>query len=247
MMPFASRFVSRKTFLGRLSDEEMDLIFSDTSPMKISQNAHRITVQDRPVGMLYVITAGFAKILRSASPSSEDQLVDVYGPGDVVGLGEVLFGVQSHTTCLLFGGEVEVVAISSDKFVRLWQTCKGVESVVAHTLFRQIRSRDEISSLRHVPEKVDRIDMFMTHLAEKFGERRGSKVMVDMPLTKNDIAAALGQTVGQLRPAFKELEDSRRLGLWSRHFYLNDEGRSRSTKSIISPIERRFHISHTEF
>ncbi|MDO5701487.1 MAG: Crp/Fnr family transcriptional regulator [Bowdeniella nasicola] len=141
---------------------------------------------------LYVIASGRAKAVRS-DPEGVDTIVSVLGPGDLCGslwhLGETGYAesVQAlHTTCAL--------RISVEDFRRLLVDYPQVAVSAFDEVSRQLRDVGDVLAKTSTGTVTERVAHALCRLAEKFGESSADGLLLQLPLTRADLAAMTGAT-----------------------------------------------------
>jgi CRP-like cAMP-binding protein len=146
----------------------------------------------QPATHLFVLAAGRMKVIRSAL-DGQDVLVDIVTPGGLFGtlssLGDTTYSdtAQALTvSCAL--------RISADEFRNVLRAHPGVALTVlddvAHRLEQAHQSVRRLSgcSIRQ------RVAATLLALADKLGQPHGDATLLQLPLTRSDLAAMTGTT-----------------------------------------------------
>ena len=164
-----------------------------------------------PPTAAYIVTAGRVKRVKH-SDVGKDIILEVVGPGELLGEMAVLSD-QPHDTSAQALDEVTAWRIGAGDFRRLAADSfagLALAGVVITTLSRRLReAQDEIRGL--AVERVERrIARTLLKLARTVGHREGRTLIVDLSLTRQDIAEMTGSTV---ETAIRVMSQWRREGI----------------------------------
>ena len=141
---------------------------------------------------LYVVAAGQVKLLRH-SLTGQDVLLDVLQPGDYFGSFSPLADerypdtAQAHTA-------VCVLSINAEAFHTLLKRYPLVALKVLDITARRLRETREIVRQLSTDSVEQRIAAVLLKLAEKLGEVSNEVVLIQMPLSRVDLAQMTGTT-----------------------------------------------------
>jgi CRP-like cAMP-binding protein len=157
-----------------------------------------------PAGYLYVVAAGKVKLMRHTR-SGKDVLLDLLEPGEFFGglspLPDETYAetAQAHTS-------VCTLRIDKDAFRSILtskpQVALGVLEITAgrlqaaHERVRQLSAY----SVEH------RIAFTLLKLAEKFGEKQPGRVLIQTPLSRDDLAEMTGTTTESASRAISQFQ-----------------------------------------
>ncbi len=143
-----------------------------------------------PAVSLYVVAAGKVKLARTAE-TGRTVVLGVIGPGDFFGtlsaLGDRVYPdyAVAHTGCC-------VLAVAGADFQailrRYPQTANATLEIVAARLASMHELVEQLSA--HPAEQ--RIASTLLALADKLGEKQGKSILIQMPLSRQDLAEMTG-------------------------------------------------------
>jgi CRP/FNR family transcriptional regulator, nitrogen oxide reductase regulator len=145
-----------------------------------------------PASRLYVVAAGKVKMLRHTL-SGQDVLLEILTPGELFGtlaaLGETHYPAtaQALTTCC-------VLAIDAGDFQRILQRFPSVALRVLDVTAARLQEAYETIRQLSADSAERRIAALLLKLAEKVGEQRPEGLLLQIPLSRQDIAAMTGAT-----------------------------------------------------
>lgn len=161
-----------------------------------------------PATRLYVVAAGKIKLLRH-SLEGKDVVLEVLGPGDLLGSLAALGDAEYADTAQAQTG-VCVLGIAAEDFQRVLQRYPAVAlKVLELTAARLQGAHDAIRQLSAEPVER-RIAAALLKLAAKLGEQKPEGLLIQMPLSRQDIAAMTGATT---ETASRILSQFRKAGL----------------------------------
>jgi CRP/FNR family transcriptional regulator, nitrogen oxide reductase regulator len=197
------RLLGASPFFARL---EPDQVFALQLSFRQQHYAEgeRIQIAGNPADRLNIVAAGMVKMARP-TPDGQDVLLDFLGPGEHFGsltdLGDSSYqeDVTAHTACCILYTTAEtfrnilkaypVVAISSLEMVarRLRNAQSTIEQLSAYPVEHRVAST-------------------LLHLAEKRGKEQDRGTLIEMPLSRQDIADMTGakvETVSRVMSEFR--------------------------------------------
>ena len=196
--------------LAFLPKSVRDAVLAAAQPVRFVQDETLFHEGD-PSTAAYVITAGQVKRVKH-SDVGKDIILEVVGPGALLGEMAALSD-QPHDTSAQALDEVVAWRIGASDFRRLMSdgfAGPALAAVVIATLSRRLReAQDEIRGL--AVERVERrIARTLLKLARTVGHRQGRTLVLNLTLTRQDIAEMTGTTV---ETAIRVMSQWRREGI----------------------------------
>ncbi|MCE5312271.1 MAG: Crp/Fnr family transcriptional regulator [Nitrospiraceae bacterium] len=141
----------------------------------------------------YVCQSGKVKITK-LSHEGKELIIEIISPGDFFGGFAVIKGFPYPANAVAME-DTSVIRISRQDIISLIEKYPAVMHAIMSNL--GMRVRDFHTSLKSIAlDKVEsRIVSVLLKLAEKSGVQDGADVVIDMRLTKQDIAEMVGTTV----------------------------------------------------
>ena len=170
-------------------DESIVAHFNDGKRLEYSSGETIISGLAEPEGV-YLIKSGFVKAY-SVSHAGHGNLLLIHKAGELLPLPWALDG--AHTTGLFYEAmnDVTVLRVSKDK---LWATM-GHNSWLSQEVFKQAVNIITIYTQRiqtlEFRSARDRIIAELLNLAGRFGETDGKEVLINAPITHQDIADSI--------------------------------------------------------
>lgn len=173
-------------------DESIIAHFSDGLLMHFSNGETIVNGLDEPEG-IYLIKKGFVKAY-SVSQADHGNLLLIHSVGKFIPLPWALDG--AHTTGLFYEAmtDVTVLRASKDKL----RTAMGNNTWLSQEILKQAVSiitayTQRIQALEFRSAR-GRIIAHLLFLAERFGEKHGKTVLINAPITHQDIADSINMT-----------------------------------------------------
>jgi CRP/FNR family transcriptional regulator, nitrogen oxide reductase regulator len=146
-----------------------------------------------PTVKLYVVAEGKVKLLRHA-PTGQEIILDLLLPGEFFGslpiLGEITHTdtAQAHTAgCVLI--------ITGDDFQKILQQYPSVSLTLLEIVSaRLLEAREVIHQLSASPVE-SRLATTLLKLANKLGKEQNNALLIQLPLSRQDLADMTGATV----------------------------------------------------
>lgn len=148
--------------------------------------------EDDPGTAFYIIKSGFVKILKY-SEDGRTTILSILGKGEYFGEMAVIDSTsrsataETLTDCTLF-------VIHKNDFEKLIRTTPTLALQIIHTLSHRLRQADKQIDHLTFQSAQDRIINTFLRLCEQFGTKDGNRIVVDIELTHQDIAALAGTT-----------------------------------------------------
>lgn len=146
-----------------------------------------------PSDWLYIVTHGKVKITK-LSQSGRELILEIISPVDFFGAVAVMRGFPYPANAVAME-HTEVLKISRSNLMRVLDRFPNLMYCIAMNIGDRIKCSHE--ALKNIAiEKVgSRIASLLLKLADKTGVKTDNSVIIDMKLTKQDIAEMVGTTV----------------------------------------------------
>lgn len=189
--PVRLEVLARAPYFAGLSAEEIESLDARMQVRGYEEGTPVYRV-GQPATHLYVLAAGRIKLVRSSLDGSE-VLVDILTPGDLFGsvatMGDATYPDTAQaltTSCAL--------SISAAAFRAVLQERPQVALAVLDDLAGRLEQTRATVRRLAAGDVEQRVASTLLSLAEKVGERRGDAVVLQLPLTRTDLAAMTGTT-----------------------------------------------------
>jgi len=184
--------VNHHDLLGSLPASARDAVVAVARPARFAPD-ETLFHEGEPPAAVYIVAAGQVKRVKH-SDVGKDIILEVVGPGATLGEMAAL-SHQPYDVSAQPLEEVTAWRVGSDDFCQLVASHPALADLVIATVSRRLReAQDEIRSL--TVERVERrIARTLLKLAKTVGHREGRTFVLDLPLTRQDIAEMTGTTV----------------------------------------------------
>ena len=201
-------------------DESIIAHFSDGLRMHFSREETIINGLDEPEGV-YLIKRGFVKAY-SVSQDGHGNLLLIHEAGEFIPLPWALDG--AHTTGLFYEAmtDVTVLRVSKDKL----RAAMGHDAWLAQEIFKQAVGIITVYTQRiqtlEFRSARGRIIAELLSLAERFGKPHGAEIVIDAPITHQDIADSINMTRETASRALEVLFEEGLMGQKDHLFVVRD-------------------------
>ena len=161
-----------------------------------------------PSSWLGVILEGRVKMIKH-SEAGKDVVLDVISPGEMLGEVAAFNGNPYPATAQAMEPTV-VASIYRDDFLRLLKQYPALALKVIEELGRRLREAQETIKSMAVERVERRIARVLLRLAATTGSSSGDSIIIELPLTRQDIAEMVGTTV---ETAIRTMSKFRKRGL----------------------------------
>ena len=154
---------------------------------------------------LYLIATGKVKLTRTASTGRE-VLLDILHGGEYFGSLTIL-GNRCYAETAIAQTDSCILQISKDDFESILAEYPDVTRKVLEAVGQRLAETQEIIKQLSTYTAEQRIASALLRLAHKLGEVRGSDVLIQLPFSRQDLAAMTGsttETVSRVMSRFTE-------------------------------------------
>jgi CRP/FNR family transcriptional regulator, cyclic AMP receptor protein len=184
---------------------------------------HERQAPDRVV----VILAGCVK-LSSTSEEGREIILAIRGPGDLLGELSAIDDEPRSATAITLE-PVEALVVPASDFIRYLEENPRVALLIMRMLSRRLRDADRKRVEFAARDSLSRVATRLMELSERFGDRVGEGLRIDLPITQDELA---GWTGCSRDSVVKALQAMRGLG-WI------ETGRRRITVLDLDALRRR--------
>lgn len=145
-----------------------------------------------PAARLYVVATGKVKQMRH-SLTGQDVLLDILSEGDFFGSLSIL-GDETYPDTVLAQTGICVLSIDSEGFREILQAYPPVALEVLNITGQRLRGAQEAVHQLSAYSVEQRLAYTLLKLMDKLGEAQEVGVLIQMPLSRDDLAAMTGAT-----------------------------------------------------
>jgi CRP/FNR family transcriptional regulator, nitrogen oxide reductase regulator len=153
---------------------------------------------------LYVVAAGKVKLLRHTY-SGKDILLEVLKPGEFFGTLSTL-GEENYSETAAALTSVCTLSIGSAEFRHILERFPPVSVAVLDTLSSRLQEAQDMVHQLSAHTVEQRIAFTLLKLAEKLGERNDVGLLIQMPLSRDDLAMMVGTTTETASRVMSQLQ-----------------------------------------
>lgn len=146
-----------------------------------------------PAVRLYVVAAGKIKLVRHA-PTGQEVVLDLLLPGDFFGSLPVL-GEDTHPDTAVAHTMCCVLTITGDDFQTILGRYPQVSLTVLEMVSQKLREAREIIHQVSASPVESRLAATLLKLAAKLGTPHNGELLIQLPLSRQDLADMTGATV----------------------------------------------------
>jgi CRP/FNR family cyclic AMP-dependent transcriptional regulator len=183
--------ISKIPFFESLAKEDLSRLEPHFREYEFKKNQYLFSQGD-PASKIYVIKSGRVRLLKT-SASGKDMVLEVMVPGQVCG-GATLFG-DMHRNGAQAVEPTTVYGLSRESYDELLSKYPGIaRGIIKYLGAKLMDAHDVIISL--VSSKVEsRIAAVIVRLCENHGTPTDDGILINIRLTRQDIADIVGSTV----------------------------------------------------
>src|SRR4051812_5626070 len=190
--PTAAPVLARVALFASLSDEALREIATAAHAKKLAAGAAFFHEGDR-AGSFYVIERGSVKVTQ-LTPEGHQVVLRVIGRGDAFG-GVAIYGGPSYPVSAEATTDVEALEGPGPVMARLLERYPPLAMNTLRFVAARLHEL-QVQYRQLATEKVERrIARALVRLVQQAGRRIESGVLIDLPLSRDDIAQMTGTTV----------------------------------------------------
>ena len=211
--------LQRVPLLAALSDSDRQALARSASRRRY-RRGDIIFQKDDPGHSLFIVARGSVRIY-VPSTQGADLTLAVLGPGAFFGDLSLLDGRPRSASAAALG-DTNVVILERSDFVAVIRTRPAAVMSVLAVVVRRLRETDEMASDLAFLDVGGRLAKKLLELAATNGVKRQDGVLLDMPITQEELANMIGVTRESVN---RNLSLFRRIGLVAkegRRFVLRD-------------------------
>jgi CRP/FNR family cyclic AMP-dependent transcriptional regulator len=220
----ASR-IAPGSFLGRLNAEERDAVLAIGRECAFPRGAV-ILHQGEPQDRILVLLAGRVKVTRLDGDGRES-LLSIRDPGDV--LGELSFvDGQPRIATITTLEPVHALVTSASRLRRHLETTPRTAVVLLEVVVARFRESTLKRTELGVSDTMGRLAARVLELAERYGTEREGGIDVEVPITRQDLAAWIGASRAGAAEALRQMRELGWIQIDGRRLLVRDLGALRS-------------------
>jgi len=152
----------------------------------------RIYFEGDDASHLYLVAMGKVKLVRNTA-SGREVLLDILHGSEYFGTLTV-FGGRVHTETAIAQTDCCILQISSEDFETVLTEYPDVTRKVLEAVSKRLTESQEVVKQLSAYTVEQRIASTLLRLAGKLGEARGQGVLIQLPFSRQDLAAMTGST-----------------------------------------------------
>ena len=176
----------------KAKEEDLETYFNDGRTLKYEKGETIINGLDEPDGV-YIIKEGFVKAYTLTKDGQENLLL-VHDTGEFIPLLLALDG--SHTSGIYYVAMSDVTVLKTTK--EKLRSAMSENSWLSQEILKQsvqiITTYSQRITALEFRTARERIIAEILNLAEMFGKKHGNKILIDAPITHQDIANSINMT-----------------------------------------------------
>lgn len=203
-LEYRLKIIGRLPFFKHLPTEAISKINALFHDRDVSAN-ERIYFEGDEAEQLYLVAMGKVKLVRNTA-SGREVLLDILHGGEYFGTLTV-FGGRLHTETAMAQTDCCILQISSEDFETVLTEYPDVTRKVLEAVSKRLMESQEIVKQLSAYTVEQRIASALLRLAEKLGEARERGVLIQLPFSRQDLAAMTGsttETVSRVMSRFAE-------------------------------------------
>lgn len=191
-LEYRLKIIGRLPFFRHLPSEaivEINRLFEDRDVT----GEQAIYFEGDPGERLYLVAIGKVKLLRHTG-SGREVLLDILQGGEYFGSFAILSG-RGYTETAVAQTDCCILQISSFNFEKILNHYPDVSLKVLQAVGQRLEESQEIIKQLSTYSVDQRIAAALIRLAKKMGEQKGDGMLIQLPFSRQDLAAMTGTTV----------------------------------------------------
>ncbi len=191
-LDYRLKIISRLSFFRHLPPEaiaEINRLFKDRE-IKAEQT---IYFEGDPGEHLYLVALGKIKLMKHTA-SGREVLLDILHGGEYFG-NLALLGGRSYIETAIAQTDGCILQISAENFEKILHRHPDVTLKVLKAVGQRLEESQEIIKQLSVYTVEQRVAAALVRLTKKVGERKPKGTLIQLPFSRQDLAAMTGATV----------------------------------------------------
>jgi CRP/FNR family transcriptional regulator, cyclic AMP receptor protein len=194
-------------FIELLEPEDRDAVTAAAGRRRFGRGA-ALVHQGTAAEEVLILVSGRVKV-SSGTREGKEIILRFCGPGDVIGEMAVIEGVSRSATVEAIE-PVEAIALPAERFRGLIRTRPAVALALLRAMSRRFRDADRKRVEFGASHALGRVASRLVELAEGYGHREADTIVIDLPISQEELA---GWTGCSREAVAKALRTLRSLGL----------------------------------
>ena len=203
-LEYRLKIIGRLPFFKHLPTEAMPKVNGLFHDHDVA-TAERIYFEGDEATHLYLVAMGKVKLIRTAT-SGREILLDILRSGEYFG-SLTIFGERAYTETAIAQTDCCILQISAADFECILSDHPDVTRKVLEAVSQRLMASQEIVKQLSAYTAEQRIASALLRLARKLGEVRGANILIQLPFSRQDLAAMTGsttETVSRVMSRFAE-------------------------------------------
>ncbi|WP_170156089.1 Crp/Fnr family transcriptional regulator [Umezawaea tangerina] len=208
------------SFLRKLHTVDVKALFDVGHRIRFATGVS-LTTQGEATPSVRVVLSGAVKVFRLAQPESTPMLVNLGGPGELLGVEAVLLRKQSHTGHVA-SIPTECLVINQSTFRNFVDDRPPVKDVLLAIMAKQLTLR-EVALAFATHNVRRRLLAFLARLQFVYGKDSLRGTELDLGLSHGDLAAAVGASEASVATVLAELKQEQVLSTGYKKIYVKQD------------------------
>lgn len=191
-LEYRLKIIGRLPFFKHLPVDAISRINNLFHDVDVSAN-ERIYFEGDEAGHLYLVAMGKVKLVRNTA-SGREVLLDILHSGEYFG-SLTIFGGRIHMETAIAQTDGCILKISAEDFEHILTDHPDVTRRVLEAVSQRLVASQEIVKQLSAYTAEQRVASALLRLAGKLGEARGQGVLIQLPFSRQDLAAMTGSTI----------------------------------------------------
>lgn len=191
-LEYRLKIIGRLPFFKHLPAEAISKINGLFHDHEVSTD-ERIYFEGDEAEYLYLVAMGKVKLIRDTD-SGREVLLDILRGGEYFG-ALMVFGGRVYTETAVAQTDCCILQISSDDFENILSDYPDVTRKVLEVVSQRLAEAQDIVKQLSAYTVEQRIASALLRLAGKLGESHGKDVLIQLPFSRQDLAAMTGSTM----------------------------------------------------
>jgi CRP/FNR family transcriptional regulator, cyclic AMP receptor protein len=191
-------------FLELLEPEDREAVTAAAGPRRFLRGA-ALVHQGTAAEEVLILLSGRVKV-SSGTPEGKEIVLRFCGPGDVIGEMAVVEGVSRSATVEAIE-PVEAIALPAERFRGLIRTRPGVALALLRAMSRRFRDADRKRVEFGASHALGRVASRLVELAEGYGHPEADTIVIDLPISQEELAGWTGCSREAVAKALRALRD----------------------------------------
>lgn len=224
--PSKREMLRGSSILAFLTEDDLEILVR-SSKVAQAEKGEVIWLSGSNVDFIGIVGSGFVK-MSTTGPRHQDITTEIMGPGQIFGLLGAIIGSGCPQCAKAITG-TWYLKVKKDDFLTVYNGNQLLKEEMFQRAFNRLHQSFELIAYLSVGNVEQRIATVLLMLAKSFGKESEEGLLIDVPLTRQEISELAGTTVESTIRVISKWQKEKWVETHAKHILVHDRERLLST------------------